>query len=495
MGLASPCVSEPETSDPTSPSPDPTRHPLELSAETMRELVDQAMARIVDHITSLPEQPVSYTEGGAELARAQVEDLPEQGRPFPELLELIFDELLPRTYNTASPGYLAYIPGGGLFHSAVADLIADAINRYVGVWITAPGLVQLEANVARWFCQMVGYPERAQGLLTTGGSLANLTAIVTARRTRLPDDFSKGTLYCSDQVHHSVTKAAMLAGFPTVNIRRLASDEHFKLRIDELRMRIRADRDAGFSPFLVVGSAGTVNSGAVDDLEGLADLARDEKLWLHIDGAYGGFFILTERGRRRMAGLERADSITLDPPLGLFVPSGTGCLLGRDGAALKRAHHVSADYMPELQHDTGLVDFSEISPELSRGFRGLRVWLPLKLHGVEVFRRALDEKLDLVEWACRELATIEGIEIVAEPQLSILAFRLLQPGLDAEELAQLNRQLCDHINARQRVFLAPTTLDGRYVIRLCVLSFRTHLDRLQQCLEDVRLSVREVLES
>jgi aromatic-L-amino-acid decarboxylase len=470
-----------------------TNHPLELSTEQMVQLVDEAMAHIAAHIASLPEQDMSYTEGGAELARAHREDLPETGAPYRELLHLIFDKLVTKTYNCASPGYLAYIPGGGLFHSAVADLISNSLNRYTGVFIAAPGLIQLEINVARWFCQMVGYPEESQGLLTSGGSMANFTAIVTARRERLPDDFLKGNLYCSDQVHHSVTKAALLAGFPADNIRVVPADENQRISVDRLRDRVQADRCSGFEPFLVVGSAGTVNTGAVDDLAALADLAEEQRLWLHVDGAYGGFFVLTERGRERLRGLSRADSITLDPHKGLFLPYGTGCLLVRDGAALKRTHHVAADYMPPTQSDPDLVDFSEISPELSRDFRGLRVWLPLKLHGVDVFRQALDEKLDLAGWACEELGKIDDLKVVTEPQLSIITFRLRPAGMAESELTALNKRLRDRINARQRVFLTPTTLDGRYVIRICVLNFRTHMDRLQMCLEDIRESVQEIL--
>lgn len=470
-----------------------SEHPLELSTESMVQLVDEAMASIAAHISSLPEQDISYTEGGAELARAHAEDLPERGAPYRELLHLIFDKLVTKTYNCASPGYLAYIPGGGLFHSAVADLISNSLNRYTGVWVAAPGLIQLEINVARWFCQMVGYPEEAQGLLTSGGSMANFIAIATARRERLPDDFLKGTLYCSDQVHHSVTKAAMLAGFPADNIRVVPSNNDQQISIDRLRDLVQADHRSGFEPFLVVGSAGTVNTGAVDDLPALADLAEEQGLWLHIDGAYGGFFVLTQRGQHRLHGLSRADSITLDPHKGLFLPYGTGCLLVRDGAALKRAHHVVADYMPPTQDDPGLVDFSEISPELSRDFRGLRVWLPMKLHGAEVFRQALDEKLDLADWATKQLRTIENIEIVAEPQLSIVAFRLRPPDLDEVALTELNKKLREHINAKQRVFLTPTHLDGRYVIRICVLNFRTHMDRMEMCMEDIRASVAEVL--
>jgi aromatic-L-amino-acid decarboxylase len=471
-----------------------SEYPLELSTEAMVQLVDEAMASIAAHIASLPEQDMSYTEGGAELARAHAEDLPETGAPYRELLHLIFEKLVTKTYNCASPGYLAYIPGGGLFHSAVADLISNSLNRYVGVFVAAPGLAQLEINVARWFCQMVGYPEAAQGLLTSGGSMANFIAIATARREKLPDNFLQGTLYCSDQVHHSVTKAAMLAGFPADNIRVVPSNKDQQISIDRLRDQVEADRRSGYEPFLVVGSAGTVNTGAVDNIPGLADLAAEHSLWFHIDGAYGGFFVLTQRGQHRLRGLNLADSITLDPHKGLFLPYGTGCLLVRDGAALKRAHHVTADYMPQMQDEPDLIDFSEISPELSRDFRGLRIWLPMKLHGAEVFRQALDEKLDLADWATEELRGIDNMEIVAEPQLSIVAFRLRPPDLDETALTELNKELRDRINAKQRVFLTPTNLDGRYVIRICVLNFRTHKDRMEMCMEDIRSSVTEVLE-
>ena len=465
---------------------------LELSAPDMRRMVAQAMERIVDHLESLPSQPVADVEGGEQLARSLVEDLPETGEPFEELLQLLFQRLVPKSFNTAGPGYLAYIPGGGLFHSAVADLIANSVNRYVGVWQAAPGLAQLEANVVRWFCDLVGYPAAARGFLTTGGSLANLSAVATARRDRLPDDFLRGTLYASDQVHHSVVKAASLAGFPVDSVRMVPSDADYCVRVDLLQQAIEKDRATGKQPFMIVGSAGTTNTGAVDDLEALAEVATTAGVWLHVDAAYGGFFLLTERGRQRMAGIERTDSVVLDPHKGLFLPYGTGCLLVRDGGALRRAHLSSADYMPTLQEAIDLVDFCEISPELSRDFRGLRVWLPLKMHGAGVFRVALDEKLDLAEWAHRELRKIDGLEIVAEPQLSLVAFRLVCPGRSVEETNLANHQLLGAINARQRVYLTGTMLGDRFVLRICVLSFRTHLDRMEAGLEDIRQAVADV---
>jgi aromatic-L-amino-acid decarboxylase len=465
---------------------------LELSSETMRSLVRLALDRIVDHIESLPEQPTLDIEGGAEFARSLREPLPERGERYEALLEHLFERVIPKSLNTAGPGYLAYIPGGGLFHSAVADLIACAVNRYVGVFLAAPGLAQLEANVVRWFCEIVGYPGGAQRFLTTGGSLANFTAVVTARSERLPQDFLKGVLYTSDQAHHSVRRASRLAGFPADSVRVIPTDSCYRIELSLLREAILRDRAAGRVPFLIAANGGTTNTGAVDDLFALSELAREEGLWLHVDAAYGGFFLLTDDGKRALSGIDRADSITLDPHKGLFLPYGTGSLLVRDGAALKRTHAIQADYMPRLQEEAELVDFCEISPELSRDFRGLRVWLPIKMHGMSVFRAALQEKLDLARLAASTLRTIEGVEILAEPQLSILAFRLVRPGLEGEGLDLLNRELLERINARGHVFLTSTLLLGRFAIRICVLSFRTHRDRLEEGLEDIRTAASEL---
>lgn len=460
-------------------------YPLEPDATEMHRLVDEAMKRIVGHIASLGTQPAMNVEGASEYARTLIEPLPQRGESYEKLLDFLFDDAIPRSFTAAGPGYLAYVPGGGLFHAAVADLIANAVNRYVGVHAAAPALVQLETNVIRWFCEIVGMPAGAGGVLTSGGSLANFTSIVTARKELLPEDFLRGTLYCSNQIHHSFQKAASLAGFPYANVRELPVDEQFRIRVDALEEAIAADRRAGWTPFLIAGSAGTTGTGAVDDLQNLARLAREQKLWFHVDGAYGALFMLTERGRAALRGIEQADSVILDPHKTLFLPFGTGAVLVRDATALRRAHSLHADYLPDLQQDDELVDFCEISPELSRDFRGLRVWLPLKMFGIEPFREQLDEKLDLIAHAVERLRMIDGIEIVAAPQLTITAFRYRND--DA-----LTRELLDRINARKRVMLTPTTLpDGRFVIRIAIVSHRTHRDRVDMMLEDVRAACDE----
>ena len=468
---------------------------LEPSSDQMRAMIDKAAERVIDHIASLPRQPAAYDEFDDE-ARARVgalaESLPERGTDLDGLLDLLFREAVPLSYNTASPGYLAYIPGGGVFPSAVADFIANAVNRYVGVWIAAPGLVQLELNVIRWFCEIIGYPPGSGGILTSGGSLANFTGVVTARRERLPEDFLTGTIYTSDQTHHSVRKAAILAGFPVNNVREIATTEDYQIRLDVLRQQVAQDTEAGLQPFMLVASAGTTNTGAVDDLHGAADVAKDLGLWLHVDASYGGFFMLTERGRESLRGIERADSVALDPHKGLFLPYGNGSLLVRDPGALRRAHTTFADYMPDMQKDPELVDFCEISPELSRDFRGLRAWLPIKLFGIEAFRTSLDEKLDLAEWATDQLREMPDMEILAEPQLSLTAFRWAPVGHSEDALNDMNRELLARVNARKNVYITGTTLNGRYALRICVLSFRTHRDRMERCLNDIRESVGEL---
>ncbi|MFM7719407.1 MAG: pyridoxal phosphate-dependent decarboxylase family protein, partial [Actinomycetota bacterium] len=408
---------------------------------------------------------------------------PELGRDFGDLLALV-DDVQRYANDNAGPGFLAYIPGGGLFASSVADLLALTIDRYVSLWRETPVGAQIEDNVVRWLCDLVGFGPEARGTLTTGGSLANLAAVVTARRARLGEDFLDGTLYVSEQAHRSVEKAARIAGIPTPNLRVVATTPDLRMDVGALAAAIAADRAAGRRPFLVSASAGTTNTGAVDPLPEIADLCAAEGAWFHVDAAYGGFFLLTERGRAAFAGIARADSVTLDPHKGMFLPYGTGAIVVRDGERLRDAHHAgTAAYLQDLGGEGELPNFSEYSAELSREFRGLRVWFPLWLHGVAAFREALDEKLDLARFLDAELRTIPELELPWTPELSIVPFRLR----DGDDAA--NRAFLERINASQRVFLSSTILGGRYTLRAAILSHRTHRDRIEECVRIVRDAV------
>jgi aromatic-L-amino-acid decarboxylase len=460
-----------------------SKYPLEPDAAEMHRLVDEAMRRIVAHIEALPSMPAANVEGATEFARTLIEPLPRSGESYQSLLDFLFDEAIPRSFNAAGPGYLAYIPGGGIFHAAVADLIAGAVNRYVGVCAPAPVLAQLEANVVRWFCEIVGYGAGSGGVLTSGGSLATFSAIVAARHAVFgANAFSDATLYCGDQIHHAFQKSAVLAGFPAANIREIRCAAGFRVDVAAMAEQIARDRRDGFTPMLLAGSAGTTPTGAVDDLAALAGLAGEERMWFHVDGAYGAFFMLTERGRAAMRGIERADSVVLDPHKTLFLPFGTGALVVKSARTLRAAHSMRSEVLPAFQQSDDLVDFCEISPELSRDFRGLRVWLPLKLFGIEPFREQLEEKLDLAAWAAAELHKIDCIEVVAEPQLSIVAFRF----------GARTRELIERVNARKRVMITGAVVAGELLARLAVVSHRTHRDRMEMGLEDIRESVREM---
>lgn len=466
-----------------------TSRALEPGREEISELIEMTAQRVVTYLTTLPTQPASDFSEAAEVARSLVEPLPTNGRPYAELLALLFDRVIPKGCNTNSPGMFSYVNGGASIHGAIADLITSATNPYVGYWAAAPALVQLEHTVVRWLAELVGLGEGAGGVLLSGGSLANLGALVTARKAMLDGDPRAGTVYASDQIHHSVAKALMVAGFPDDALRVVPSDAAYRVRIDALGARIREDRQAGRIPFCVVGSAGTTNTGAVDDLCELAALARRERLWFHVDAAYGGCFALTERGKAALRGIEQADTVTLDPHKSLFSPFGTGCLLARDPNALRRAHELHSDYIDGVI-DTGehasTANFADLSPELSRGMRGLRLWLPLKLLGANVFRAALDEKLDLARYAADRIAAMPGFELVARPELSILAFRAFRTGLSSIELDQLNRDVLERVNARRKVHLSATSLGGRFTLRICVLSLRSHAEAVETCLDELR---------
>lgn len=483
------------SSAPSGPAAAAQDHVLEPGPRLMRELAQVVEERVIAHLARLHEQPAADVEGAIEVARSLRQDAaPTAGQPLDELLDLLFETAVPKGFGTTSPGYMAYIPGGGLYASALAAFIAAATNRYTGLFAAAPALVELETNVLHWFRDWVGYPPSSAGILTSGGSLANFTALVTARRDRLGEDVASAVIYASDQTHHSVVKAAVLAGFPDRCVRPVPVDSEFRLSPATLSAMIAEDRAANRRPFLVVGNAGTTNSGAVDPLDAISEIAEHESLWFHVDAAYGGFFVLSARGKERLHGISRADSIVLDPHKGLFLPYGTGCLLVRDGQALRRAHRSSADYLPKMQDDPDLVDFCELSPELSRPYRGLQVWLPLMLYGVDEFRRALDEKLELAQWAAETLCKLPQVEILAEPQLSILAFarRPQADGDDAIDKAnQATRELLRAVNRRQRVHLTGTMLGDRFAIRICILSFRTHREHVAAAIDDVVAALRD----
>ena len=458
---------------------------LDLSPGTMRAMGDDAVRRVVAHLATLDAQPARGDMDTDALCRAMREPAPEHGAPLDTLLDPLFAEWIPRSFTTPGPGYLAYIPGGGLYPAAIADFVSAATNRYTGVFFAAPALVQLEANVLDWFRDWMGFPPSTRGLITSGGSMAGFNAILCARERHLGDDIRSGTMYTSAHAHHSIDKAARLAGIRPDRVRAIPVDDECRMRVDALADAIRKDRARGLRPFFVASTAGTTNTGAVDPLNDVADLCATEGLWHHVDGAYGAFFHLVPELRPLLAGLSRADSLTLDPHKGMFMPYGIGALLVRDGQWLREAHAVTADYLPGTPDPDEFYDPSQYGPELSRAFPALRVWLCVKYFGAERLRAALAEKRYLALDAAARIAALPGVVMVAPPQLSLFAFHLRWSGATLEQENRATSELMERVTRRGRVMITGCTVDGRVLARVCVLSFRTRQDRMDACVEDI----------
>lgn len=408
--------------------------------------------------------------------------LGEVGIEMDEALELVAYNVDRPGLNPASGGHLGYIPGGGLYLSALGDMLADVTNRYAGVFFGNPGAVRMENMMVAWMADLVGYPSSAAGTLLSGGSLANLACIVTARdakgiRAALVE---KSVIYVTAQVHHCVTKAVRIAGLGEAQIRYVPLDANYRMDPKALRLLVAADIEAGFKPFLVVASTGTTDTGAVDPADLIADVAEEFGLWLHIDAAYGGFFILCEEGRKVIRGLERSDSIVVDPHKGLFLPYGTGAAIVKDGAKLAASHYYTANYLQDALQYTDEASPADLSPELTRHFRGMRMWLPLKVHGIAAFRAAIEEKLWLTRWFWEQLANIPNMERGPFPDLSVTLYRYVPSSSDANKFNEL---LVKHLHEDGRVFLSSTKINGVFWLRLACLSFRTHLHTIEQALD------------
>jgi len=392
--------------------------------------------------------------------------------------------------NPASGGHLAYIPGGGIYFSALGDYLADIFNRYAGVFYASPGAVRMENMIIKWMAEVVGFPKNAGGNLTSGGSLANLMGIVTARDAKniSSRNITASVIYLTKQVHHSVDKAIRIAGLNECMIRHVAMDGRFKMDMKELEKLISLDRQNKLNPFLVIASAGTTDTGAIDPLEEIGTIARKNNLWYHIDAAYGGFFVLTEEGKKKLKGMEMADSLVIDPHKGLFLPYGLGVILVRDVKHLQKSHYYQAQYLQDALAGADELSPADLSPELTKHFRGLRLWLPLKLMGVKPFRACLEEKLLLAKYFHSEIQK-SGFEVGPEPELSVCTYRWIPKKGDVNAF---NKKLLEAVVADGRIFISSTMLDGKFTLRFACLAFRTHLREVDLLLKILKEKVKHL---
>ena len=399
-----------------------------------------------------------------------------------------------RISNPASGGHLGYVPGGGIYISSLADYMVDVTNRFAGIFFANPGAVRMENMLIRWMCDLVKYPKTAGGNLASGGSVANLIAITTARDAKKlrSKNYHKAVVYLSKQTHHCIDKALRIAGLHDCIKRYIPLDEKFRMISEEIEKAIEADKKKELNPWLVIGTAGTTDIGAIDPLIKIGKIAKKNNLWYHIDAAYGGFFILSESGKKKFKGMELSDSLVIDPHKGLFLPYGLGVVLVKNVKHLAASHYYQANYMRDALAANEELSPADLSPELTKHFRGMRMWLPLKIHGLKPFRAALEEKLQLANYFFKKIKTIKGFEVGPEPELSIVTFRYIPAKGNANKFNEL---LLKEIHKDGKVFFTSTIINSKFTFRLALLAFRTHLKTINLAIKILREKVKFVEEN
>jgi len=463
---------------------------LDPDAQSREYLLNNVISFADSYLAGIGSAPahIVRTETGSALYGWPIT---EEGIGIEEALALLHNNVNTIGLNPTSGRFLGYIPGGGLFHSALGDYLAAVTNRYAGVFFASPGAVRMENLLLRWMADMVGYPDTAAGNLSSGGSIANLTAIVTARETCgiAGETIGRSVVYVTEHVHHCIDKALRIAGLSGCILRSVHVDDKYRMDAGALDEAVTADKKAGLHPWLIVASAGTVNTGSVDPLADIGDIAQARGLWFHVDGAYGAFFALCPEGKVVLQGMDKSDSIVMDPHKTLFLPYGTGAVLVKDRQALYSSHCAEADYMENILNDEDEISPADLSPELTKHFRGLRLWLPLKLLGTAPFRAALSEKILLARYFYEKIRKADGFVVGPYPDLSVVTYRYVPKRGDADEF---NQKLLHDIQQNGRIFISSTRIDGKLILRVAVVCFRTHLEDIDETIDILSSKAKQI---
>ena len=460
----------------TDPIPDAPSGALTLTEAHMRELGYRVVDLVVDHLAGIRDEPAVRRGRRSDLEAALREPIPESGSDPGQVLDRVVREILPWTARVDHPRFYAFVPGPSNYVGFLADALASGFNVFAGTWLGASGPAMVEIVTVDWLRRLCGFPEGSGGLFVSGGSVASLTALAVARETKLGSRLADGVAYASDQTHSAIARALRVLGFAAAQLRLLPVDEEFRLRPADLARAVAEDRAAGRVPFCVIANAGTTNTGAVDPLPELAELCAAEGLWLHADAADGGGALLSDRGRLALAGIERADSLALDPHKWLFQPFEIGCVLVRDGRLLAEVFRTRPDYLRDVhrpEDEEREVHFSDLGVQLTRSFRALKLWMSLQVFGLTAFREAVERGIANAELAEARIAASGMWRIVSPARLGTVAFGWAPGGVGEEEADAVTHGLAEASLADGFAFLSSTVLRGRPALRLCALNPRT----------------------
>ena len=462
---------------------------LDPSADELREWGNSVIQFMADYLGDLRDRNVYRRMSSREIRQRLDSALPINGSDFDALLNIFRDNIIPFSRQNAHPRMFGYVQSPGTPVAAFADLLASTLNANLTVWRSAPAPVELERLTIDWVRQILGFNAEAGGLFVSGGSMANLAAIAAARQAK---DCSSGRLriYASSETHFSVAKAAALLGIGRENVRHVAVDEHFRIRVDDLVAKITADLEAGYVPFCIVANAGTVNTGAVDPLEEIRKVADRFQLWMHVDGSYGAFAVLAKSARKLFAGIERADSIALDPHKWLYLPVDVGCVIYRAPEIARAAFAHEAEYTRIIGEEADeAFAFWDYGPELSRRFRALKVWMLLKGVGLDSLAEAIESNLACARHLESIVQASDDFEMAAPVELSIFCFRYVPVRLrneSSQAIDAFNERLLVALQRDGSSYLSNATLGGRFALRGCVLNYRTTLRDMETLLDDLR---------
>ena len=447
------------------------RTPLDPDAETMRRVGYALIDRVVDHLTTLSDQRGARRGNRADFVGLVDEPLPQSPSSLESCLDFFFDRVAPDMTHVNHPRFHAYIPCPSSFAGAIGEMLAAGTNPFTGSWLGGATLCALELTVLRWLSEMLGYDPQAAGILTSGGSMATLAGLAAARARAGHGALQRGTIYVSREGHASINKAAAILGFSPESIRTIGVDTQFRIQLDELQQSIEADRLAGRMPFFVAANAGTTNTGAIDPLDDIAEICASSGLWFHVDAAYGGFAAITSEGRARLRGMERADSLTLDPHKWLYCPMGVGCALVREAKYLEDAFSTQGGYLKDLETDA--VNFLDRGPELSRPARVLSVWMVIRSVGRQALARQISHDMRLARMAARLLREDTRLEVF-DPELSIVTFRhRRRNGEQENERAARDVALMEATLMDGELMLSTTYLGQQNTLRFVVMNHRT----------------------